>query len=177
MRRSVAVVLTIIGGAALGSLLMVGFTHQGDASAPGPFPVLTVERDGHPAPGLSGPALAGSGTVSLASFAGKTVVVNFWGSWCGPCRAEAPELRAFARSHPGVQMLSVDIDDSLPAARTFARAAGWSWPILVGDDATKQTWIATGLPMTVVISPAGIVTWRKVGGTTSAELSSLVKPS
>jgi thiol-disulfide isomerase/thioredoxin len=177
MRRSVAVTLTIIGGALVGSALVVGLSHQGDVAAPGAVPTIPAEKDGRPAPPLAGPRLVGGGTVDLASYAGKTVVVNFWASWCIPCRAEAPELVAFSAAHPGVQMVSVDVADSLPDARAFAAHAGWRWPIMVGSDVTAQTWLATALPKTVVISPAGNVVWRKTGGTTRAELASLVKPA
>ena len=56
------------------------------------------------------------------------MVINAWASWCGGCIAEARDLRAFVRSHPGVALLGIDSEDSRTGARAFRRTHGFTWP-------------------------------------------------
>jgi len=83
------------------------------------------------APDLSGETLAG-GQVSLADFAGKTVVVNVWGSWCVPCRDEVDDLVAARRRLPAdrVAFLGVNIRDDRAAAIAFEQRNNVTWPSL-----------------------------------------------
>jgi thiol-disulfide isomerase/thioredoxin len=71
-----------------------------------------------PAPALSGFDPVTSKRVSLAQWAGKPVLVHLWGSWCHPCREEAPTLRAFLGRHPR-SLLGIDVEDSKAGARAF----------------------------------------------------------
>jgi len=71
-----------------------------------------------PAPALAGIDPVTGKKISLALWKGRPVVVNLWGSWCHPCRAEAKELRAFLARHPR-SLLGVDVEDSKPGARAF----------------------------------------------------------
>ncbi len=71
------------------------------------------------------PALAGTDPVtgkhvSLAQWAGRAVLVNLWGSWCHPCREEAPALRAFLVKHPGT-LLGIDVEDTKTGAKSFQK--------------------------------------------------------
>lgn len=79
---------------------------------------------------LSGPDLSGKNTISLSQFAGKVVVVNFWGSWCAPCRDEASELqRAWQSwSSRGVQFLGIDVKDPAGAGAAFNASKQISYP-------------------------------------------------
>ncbi len=73
---------------------------------------------------VAGPSLADPArTLALADYAGKVVVLNVWGSWCGPCRAEAPNLQ-FVSGQKDVTVLGVDVRDDAQAARDFTRSAG-----------------------------------------------------
>jgi thiol-disulfide isomerase/thioredoxin len=80
-----------------------------------------------PAPALAGTDPVTGRHVSLAQWEGKPLLVNLWGSWCNPCREEAPVLRAFLVKHPG-SLLGIDIEDSKAGARSFQRRYGVRFP-------------------------------------------------
>src|SRR5579859_2391491 len=71
-----------------------------------------------PAPALAGTDPVTGKRVSLSQWAGKPLLVNLWGSWCHPCRQEAPNLRAFLARHPG-SLLGIDVEDSRAGAKGF----------------------------------------------------------
>ena len=120
-----------------------------------------------PAPALALSRLDAPGTLSLTSLRGKVVAVNFWASWCGPCRDEAPLLeRAWNEDRAkGLVVLGVDANDFAGDARTFMRKHGLTYPVL--HDAHGSTlghWGVPGLPTTFVIDRNGRVVVKIVGG-------------
>jgi len=108
---------------------------------------------------VSGESLLEPGTqVGLADFGGKVVVLNIWGSWCGPCRTEAPELqRMYDQTRDsGVALLGIDVrDDIRDAAEDFMRDRGLTYPSIY--DPPSRTLLAlrgyprSGVPTTVVL--------------------------
>ena len=109
------------------------------------------------APALSLPALEGP-EVSLADLRGQTVVVNFWATWCGPCRMEIPTLVSFAEEHPDIPVLFVAMDGEPDALRTWAAARDMPLArVLRIDAATRAAWGVGTLPTTVVVDAAGQV--------------------
>jgi thiol-disulfide isomerase/thioredoxin len=85
--------------------------------------VEVAAADRRPAPGVAGELLDGSGRFDLASARGQVVVVNFWASWCAPCRVEATELEAVHRATKakGVTFLGINVQDGRDAALAFER--------------------------------------------------------
>jgi thiol-disulfide isomerase/thioredoxin len=123
------------------------------------------------APSFALESLSGSGSLELETYGGRVIVVNFWASWCGPCRAETPALnRAWQhwKSHL-VTFLGVDTRDAKGDGRSFARSARISYPVgYDGSGRIARTYGVGALPATFVISPRGRVVAR-VLGTASAQ--------
>lgn len=126
-------------GIAAGAAAIAGYlawSHNTDPSQGGSGPELgTVEhfppRERKDAPAVTGELLDGT-TFDLADWRGRVVVINWWGSWCTPCRAEAEDLRAvYEATHElGVEFLGVDVRDGRDAAVAFVDAFGHAWPSL-----------------------------------------------
>lgn len=111
-------------------------------------------------PPLPARSLTGGPPVTLADLHGKPALVNFWAAWCGPCKHEAPELRALAREVRGrAAVVGVDWNDNSDNARAFARSHGWRYPLLSDPDGrVGDRWGIRGLPTTFVLDAQGQVT-------------------
>jgi cytochrome c biogenesis protein CcmG/thiol:disulfide interchange protein DsbE len=161
-RRALAVLLLVV--AALPAAACGGL---GGDSAQG----LTPAAERSEAPAFSAPALDGDGRVSLAAHRGRPVVLNFWASWCKPCRDEMPELVRFADEHPGVDVVGLAVNDAPADSRRFARAVGATFELGIDRDAqTAGDYGVTGLPVTVVIDAEGRVATTVFGPVGPAEL-------
>ncbi len=121
------------------------------------------------APAFSLQRLDGGGVVDLEAFRGQVVVVNFWASWCEPCKQEHPVLRAVWERYRerGVVLVGVDFEDTERDALAFARDNGGDWPVVA--DPGSRTAIAYGVfgvPETFVIAPDGTIVAKTVGAVT-----------
>ena len=121
---------------------------------------------GRPAPDFSLPLMSG-GTLSLHSLRGRPVVLNFWASWCVPCREEMPLL---VRLHDrygvrGVEFVGVDTEDLEADARAFLAKYHVDYPLVRGgDERLMDAYAIPGLPTTVFIGANGVVQGKVVGG-------------
>jgi cytochrome c biogenesis protein CcmG, thiol:disulfide interchange protein DsbE len=112
---------------------------------------------GHTAPNFTLNRIDKSGTLQLASLRGKVVVLNFWASWCYPCKQEAPVLAAAATRYGNrVVVLGVDVNDFAGDARRFARKYGLRYPLVHDNhNVTSPKYGLTGLPETFFIDRSG----------------------
>jgi thiol-disulfide isomerase/thioredoxin len=182
-RRSAALLAAaLLGGAALaGCSSTVGSSgDQGFVSGNGT--IRTLPAADRKAPGtVEGESLDGK-PLSLAALHGKVVVVNVWGSWCGPCRAEAPMLSAAARdlADRGVVFLGINSRNPERAApQAFVRRYDVPYPSIYDPDgrtllAFRGTLPANAIPSTVVIDRQGRVAASVLGEITRTTLYDLV---
>lgn len=110
--------------------------------------------------------------LSLADYRGKTVVLNFWASWCPPCREEAPVLRQFAARHANgdIVLLGIDVWDTEADARAFLAEFGVTYPnALDVDGRVSIEYGVAGVPETYVIGPDGRLLGKYTGPVKSVE--------
>jgi len=132
------------------------------------------------APQVSGTTLTG-GTFRLSADRGSVVVMNFWGSWCTPCREEAPVLGALARyfAPDRVRFLGVDIRDDPASAEAFMRTYRISYPSLNDPNDLvaldfRSAAPPAGIPTTLVIDASGQITARVIGPVSYDGLKTLI---
>ncbi|WP_336209732.1 TlpA family protein disulfide reductase [Nonomuraea sp. LPB2021202275-12-8] len=132
------------------------------------------------APAIGGPTLE-DGTASLAAHKGKVVVINFWASWCGPCRAEAPVLKEVAAKTKGsgVEFIGVDFKDRKADALAFERTEQTGYPSIFDQPgkvalAFQGTVPPAAIPSTLIIDEQGRVAARALGAVKYTDLMNAV---
>jgi len=184
-RRTVVTVTAVVAVLLVGALTVTLLT-QGKDSASGSTTsdgVVEYQAAQRPlAPNVTGTSLTGS-TLKLSSYRGKTVVLNFWGSWCAPCRGEAPTLAALDQQYgsKGVAFLGDDVADTPANALAFTKSAGITYPsfndngYLVTADFTQAGVAVNETPTTVVIDKTGHVAGMVLGSISYGQLTTLIQ--
>ncbi len=182
MRRGLIATLAMV------ACLMAGCSAGAGGSGPdgtigfemGDGSVLILKADDRPvAPELSGTTLDGE-ALSTADYAGRVIVLNVWGSWCAPCRAEAPALVEAAKQMPEVQFIGVNTQDNDPApAQAFVRTSGITYPSLYDPKGALLLGFGQvppkAIPSTLVIDESGRVAARMLGEVTATTLVGVVE--
>ena len=176
-RRATLIILVLAGATAAG-----GWWLQRRLQAPPapPTPLVataskaTVLKVGDRADDLALPDLDGK-TQPLSQWHGKRVLLNFWATWCAPCRKEMPELSAAQTRYQGVQVIGVALDQP-QAVRDYLRHTAVDYPILIGIDADPEPTLRFGdtvgaLPYSVLIGPDGKIERTKLGPFQPGELT------
>ena len=156
-------VLAVIG------LLGFGLLQKGDGG---------LDR-GAPVPDEPLPRLIGGGEGSVGDYRGKWVLVNFWASWCDPCRTESPDLAAFHRENRArdFTVLGIDTQDLSGDGRDFVAEFRLDYPHLRDPDGdAADAWGTTGVPETFLVDPRGRLALARRGPVDEEYLADEVEP-
>jgi len=154
--------------------LFTACSRQDPATAPAAAPAAAVTQAGvgGPAPAWTLPDPDGK-QVSFSDFKGKVVVVDFWATWCPPCKTEMPGYIELQKKYAGDVVfvgISVDGDPSRSKVKAFMKTLGINYPIVMADDDIQTRFkLNQGYPTTYIIDRNGIIRSRKVGGVSKAE--------
>lgn len=130
------------------------------------YPAGADREIGRPAPLFELPDVNGK-NVLLSGFRGKVVLINFWATWCGPCRAEMPSLNNLysALKEKGIVVVAISTDTSEKPVRSFMSDKKISFPVLMDKDkeVSFDLYGVTGIPVTFVLDRNGIVIEKIMG--------------
>lgn len=131
---------------------------------------------GQAAPDFSGATLDGT-TFRMANHRGEWVLVNFFATWCTPCRLEDPQIQQFVTSHKGdpVQVVSVAFSDDADSIREFWVKERNSWPVISNDTGLiALDYGVTKVPESYMVAPSGLVVAGFFGGVTADGLDKVI---
>ncbi len=172
MRDRRTLIAAAVGGVALLAAIVGGVviaTRDGGT-------VASAAPAASPAPPVAGIDPVSGKQVSLDDYAGKPVVINVWASWCPPCHEEAADLARFARAHPEVQLLGIDILDTKEGARSFYRQYELPYPSVFDPSARiALSFGIQGQPITYFLNARHEVVGRIIGGSDLAGFESALR--
>ena len=130
--------------------------------------VTAVATEKSPAPDISVVAVADGSNLKLSDLKGKVVLLNFWATWCPPCREEIPSMIKLNKAMAGkpFQMVAVSIDEGgKPAIESFFKQSGYSLPAFVdASGASVKLYGITGVPESFIIDRQGVLVKKVIGG-------------
>lgn len=108
---------------------------------------------------------------------GKVTVINFWATWCPPCRAEMPELdRFYQKYRQTVDFYAVNVQEPPGQVAEFLAKNQYSLPVITDKEgAVARMYRINAIPTTIVVDAHGVIRYRKAGGVTMAELEGVIK--
>jgi cytochrome c biogenesis protein CcmG/thiol:disulfide interchange protein DsbE len=137
----------------------------------------TRPAEHRPAPDFSLPQLDGQ-ALQLSSYRGKVVLLDFWATWCDPCREETPHLVELQQKYGdrGLQIIGVSLDDGPEPVRSFYQQFHMNYPVVMGTAKTGELYGGVlGLPIAFVIGRDGRIDSKKIGATDMAVFEREIK--
>ena len=180
-KRRTVVTVTAVAAVLLAGALTVTLLTSGKGKTASATNTVAYPAGHRPlAPDITGTSLTGA-TIKLSSYRGKTVVLNFWGSWCSPCRSEAPVLALLDKQYAskGVAFLGDDVGDTPVNALAFTRGVGISYPSINDQGYAVVAQLSRVVPVsdtptTVVIDKTGHVAGTILGAINYGEMTTLL---
>jgi cytochrome c biogenesis protein CcmG/thiol:disulfide interchange protein DsbE len=145
-------------------LLVAGLAAAGGARPPEAL-ALSTPKEPVAAPTFDLPDLEGK-TLRFGSLRGKRVFLNFFATWCGPCREEMPAMERLHRLYRerGLAVLAVDVRESAKTVRDFVRELKLTFPVVLDDDGTLSLkYGVRALPVSFLVNRDGLIVWRAIG--------------
>ena len=170
-------VIALLASACGGKGLGTGTVGQRIGNEGGYNAIPYAQEERKPAPAWSGTDLNGA-AISSASFKGSIVVVNFWASWCAPCRTEQPALERVAKAYAddGVRFVGVNIRDTNVNARAHVEEFGVTYPSVFNPESTIAfDYRISYPPTTFVVDRDGFLAWKITGETREENLSKVIE--
>lgn len=148
-----------------------GILSESRSAAPAAAPEAPAPEVGRPAPDFALKDLEGR-TVRLSALRGRPVLINFWATWCPPCREEMPHIEEFVRRYRGqIEVLGVDVGEPPELVKAFLEKNPYSWRFLLDSDGrVMERYMAFAIPTSYFIDGEGVIRAAYTGSMTPEQL-------
>ena len=171
-----AAVVLILGG--IGTLVWLSWKTAAPQPTTNSYGAPALAQQGGTVTDFSIGSLAG-GNLALSDFAGEVVIMNFWATWCPPCRAEMPGLNRFYETHrgKGLVLLAINVEEGVELVRPFIQNNNFTFPVLLDEQGrVAQQYSTRSYPTTFIIDREGVIQHVQTGIISEDELARIVLP-
>lgn len=179
MKSNAARFRRLAGAVVIASVVVLCFPRPGEPKAFASEAAARVAAQAEMLPDAPSFTLktADGKTVRLKDLRGKAVLLNFWATWCVPCKQEIPWLVAFQKQYgpQGLVILGLSMDQSPPAVHKFVQKIPVNYPILMANQSLADQYFVKGLPTSIYIDANGRITDQVPGATTRSVIENEIK--